>query len=89
MEDASQRYLLTCVLLDGRIRGVHKSHSVGLTGEHRIAWDALERVSLTDETLDLVSLTRELTRAGKLEDVGGVAWVAGLIDGRKIAGMVN
>ncbi|MBN1287866.1 MAG: replicative DNA helicase [Anaerolineae bacterium] len=48
---------------------------------HRWIYDALLRLSARREAIDYLTAIRELEAHGKLDDVGGPAYLAGLIDG--------
>jgi hypothetical protein len=48
---------------------------------HAKCWTALAALHGRGEPLDLIALRAELERRGDLEDVGGPAYIAGLIDG--------
>ncbi|NSW80022.1 MAG: replicative DNA helicase [Chthonomonadetes bacterium] len=47
---------------------------------HRVIFDVLVTLSSRNEPADLVTVSEELQRRGKLEDVGGVAYLTTLID---------
>jgi replicative DNA helicase len=48
---------------------------------HRRIFDKMERLSERGDAIDLVTLKEELTRAGELDEVGGPAYLASLVDG--------
>lgn len=48
---------------------------------HRLVWEALVRLDAERLPIDLVTVREALERAQTLEDVGGPAYLAGLIDG--------
>jgi replicative DNA helicase len=48
---------------------------------HRRIFEKMERLSERSDAIDLVTLKEELIRAGELEEVGGPAYLASLIDG--------
>lgn len=47
---------------------------------HRIIYDAMLTLANRSEPLDLVTVSEELHRRGKLEEVGGIAYLTTLID---------
>lgn len=47
---------------------------------HRVIYDALIALSSRSEPVDLVTVSEELQRRGKLEEVGGIAYLTTLID---------
>jgi replicative DNA helicase len=47
---------------------------------HRVIYDALIALSSRSEPVDLVTLSEELQRRGKLEEVGGIAYLTTLMD---------
>jgi replicative DNA helicase len=48
---------------------------------HRRIFEKMERLSERGDAIDLVTLKEELIRAGELEEVGGPAYLATLVDG--------
>src|SRR5918995_238404 len=48
---------------------------------HRRIFEKMERLSERSDAIDLVTLKEELIRAGELEEVGGPAYLASLVDG--------
>ena len=48
---------------------------------HRRIFEKMERLAERGDAIDLVTLKEELTRAGELEEVGGRAYLASLVDG--------
>jgi replicative DNA helicase len=48
---------------------------------HRILFDKMVTLSEHGRPIDLVTLNEELARSGELEDVGGPAYIASLVDG--------
>src|SRR6186997_525822 len=48
---------------------------------HRRIFEKMERLSERGDAIDLVTLKEELSRAGDLEEVGGGAYLASLVDG--------
>ncbi len=47
---------------------------------HHVIYDALIALSGRNEPVDLVTLSEELQRRGKLEEVGGIAYLTTLMD---------
>lgn len=48
---------------------------------HRRIYDKMERLSERGDAIDLVTLKEELVRASELEEIGGAAYLASLVDG--------
>jgi replicative DNA helicase len=48
---------------------------------HRIIFDKMVNLSEHGKAIDLVTLNEELARGGQLEEVGGPAYIASLVDG--------
>src|SRR5580765_6649226 len=48
---------------------------------HRRIFDKMVRLQDKGDAIDLVTLKEELTRAGELDEVGGPAYIAALVDG--------
>lgn len=48
---------------------------------HRRIWDHLGRLSAAGSALDLLTLRESLQRSGELEECGGPAYIASLVDG--------
>jgi replicative DNA helicase len=48
---------------------------------HRRIFDKMVRLSERGDAIDLVTLKEELVRAGELDEVGGPAYIAALVDG--------
>jgi len=48
---------------------------------HRQLWEGFARVRATGETIDAVTVRADLAAAGTLDDIGGLAYVAGLTNG--------
>src|SRR6478672_9580511 len=48
---------------------------------HRRIFDKMVRLSEHGNAIDLVTLKEELSRAGELDEVGGPAYIAALVDG--------
>ncbi|MBI3962420.1 MAG: replicative DNA helicase [Deinococcus sp.] len=75
--------LLGSVLLDpeafGRIEGTIRAESFYKEGHRRI-FEAVQHLAWRREPIDLVTLTNELNRVGKLEEAGGEAYLVGLVE---------
>ena len=56
---------------------------------HRLIHEAIAGVMLTGAPLDLVTLTSELRARGTLDDAGGPAYIASLVDGVPWSGNVD
>jgi len=48
---------------------------------HRRIFEKMVKLSERNDAIDLVTLKEELTRAGELDEVGGPAYIAALVDG--------
>src|SRR6186713_2235882 len=48
---------------------------------HRRIFDKMVKLAERSDAIDLVTLKEELTRAGELDEVGGPAYIAALVDG--------
>src|SRR5262249_48922301 len=48
---------------------------------HRRIYDKMLLLSDTGRAIDLITLQEELVRAGELEQIGGMAYMASLLDG--------
>src|SRR5262249_55232929 len=48
---------------------------------HRRIFDKMVRLAERGEAIDLVTLKEELGRSGEIEEVGGPAYIAALVDG--------
>ena len=82
--DDAERSVLGAVLLDNR--QIHKAqeiltHEAFYSDRHRRVFRALEDLAETGSALDLVTLREALQRSGELEACGGLAYLAGLVDG--------
>jgi replicative DNA helicase len=80
----AERALLGSILLDNGALNV----ALGLLGKddffseaHRIAFEKMLGLSEKNRTIDLVTLSEDLSREGLLEKVGGAAYLASLVDG--------
>ncbi len=81
--DDAERSVLGAVLLDNRL--FHRTqeilgHEAFYSLRHRKIFRALETLSESGVALDLVTLKNQLSRDGDLEDVGGPAYLATLVD---------
>jgi replicative DNA helicase len=80
----AERALLGSILLDNGALNV----AVGVLGKddffsesHRVTFEKMIGLSEKNRTIDLVTLSEDLSREGLLEKVGGAAYLASLIDG--------
>ena len=48
---------------------------------HRRIWDKMVKLAERGDAIDFITLKEELARAGDLDDVGGPAYIAALVDG--------
>jgi replicative DNA helicase len=48
---------------------------------HRRIWDKMVKLAERGDAIDFITLKEELSRAGDLDDVGGPAYIAALVDG--------
>ena len=48
---------------------------------HRVVFDAMVALNERNQVIDLVTIKEELARIGRLDEVGGPAYVASLVDG--------
>ena len=74
--------VLGSILLDNSVMGILGSlgpESFYREG-HREIYRAMEKLSLRGEPIDLVTLSEELRRSGKLEAAGGMAYLVGLAE---------
>lgn len=79
----AERSVLGAVLLSNQVLNETEGLRSGdffFKGNQRI-FLAMGKLSEAGEPIDLVTLTNELERVGELEDVGGAAYVASLMDG--------
>jgi hypothetical protein len=80
----AERSVLGAILIDNDAFNVAASLLDGrafFRDAHRRTWAALTRLQRRGIALDLVALKEELERAGDLDEVGGPAYIAGLVDG--------
>ncbi len=80
----AERALLGSILLDNGALNV----ALGLLSKddffseaHRIAFEKMLGLSEKNRTIDLVTLSEDLSREGLLEKVGGAAYLASMVDG--------
>jgi replicative DNA helicase len=82
--EAAERSLLGAVLVDNdqfeRAQEI-LSHGAFYAPRHQKIFRALERLVESGTALDVVTLKAELERAGQLEEIGGPAYLAELIQG--------
>jgi replicative DNA helicase len=79
----AERAVLGGVLLDQTLIGTTGGLRPGHFGRepHRRIWAAYERLAGRGETVDLVTVTAELSARGDLGPAGGPMYLAGLVDG--------
>ena len=87
----AERALLGSILLDNSalnlaVEGVGKDDF--FSEAHRLAFDKMLAISEKNRTIDLVTLSEELTKAGLIEKAGGDAYLAALTDGVPIGNSV-
>src|SRR5713101_2042788 len=80
----AERALLGSVLLDNGALNV----ALGILSKedffseaHRVTFETMTGLSEKNRTIDLVTLSEELSREGLIEKVGGAAYLASLMDG--------
>lgn len=80
----AERAVLSCALqwpdCIGRILSQHGGERLFYIPANRVTWNALEKLHRERGEIDLITLTDELRRQGMLDQVGGPAHVAGLLD---------
>lgn len=80
----AERAVLGAILLDSTLCNqtveILKREDFFLDSHRRI-FDRMIVLSETGRAIDLITLQEELTRAGELDQVGGMAYVASLLDG--------
>lgn len=80
----AERVLLGSILLDNEAFNV-ATGSVGrddfFSDAHRVIFGKMEELSTKSRTIDLVTLSEEISKEGLLEKVGGAAYLASLTDG--------
>ncbi|HEV2380876.1 MAG TPA: DnaB-like helicase N-terminal domain-containing protein [Terriglobia bacterium] len=79
----AERALLGSILLDnGCFKALGEiDRNDFFADRHRFIFDAITRLFQHNSTVDLVTLTEDLTHTGLLEKAGGVAYIASLSDG--------
>jgi hypothetical protein len=81
----AERSVLGAILLDNgalpRARGFIRDPGDFYRDPHRRIFGAMGILAERGTATDLVTLTEELTRSGELDEVGGPAFVASLLDG--------
>jgi len=80
----AERALLGSILLDNSalnlaLEGVGKDDF--FSEAHRITFDKMIAISERNRTIDLVTLSEELSKEGQIEKAGGAAYLAALTDG--------
>jgi replicative DNA helicase len=80
----AERALLGSILLDNSalnlaLEGVGKDDF--FSEAHRITFDKMVAISEKNRTIDLVTLSEELSKEGQIEKAGGAAYLAALTDG--------
>jgi len=80
----AERALLGSILLDNSalnlaLEGVGKDDF--FSEAHRITFDKMIAISERNRTIDLVTLSEELSKEGQIEKAGGAAYLASLTDG--------
>jgi replicative DNA helicase len=80
----AERALLGSILLDNSalnlaLEGVGKDDF--FSEAHRITFDKMIAISEKNRTIDLVTLSEELSKEGQIEKAGGAAYLAALTDG--------
>lgn len=80
----AERSVIGAILIDNSVWDVAASR-IGAADffrdAHRRIWRALETLREQEKPLDLVMSKEELERTGDLEEVGGPAYIASLVDG--------
>ena len=79
-----ERALLGSILLDNGALNIALEH-IGrddfFSEAHRVTFEKMLEISEKNRTIDLVTLSEELSKEGLLEKVGGAAYLASLTDG--------
>ena len=79
-----ERALLGSILLDNGALNITLEHIVKddfFSEAHRLIFEKMVEISEKNRTIDLVTLSEELSKEGLLEKVGGAAYLAALTDG--------
>src|SRR3989442_1669574 len=80
----AERSVLGSILLDDRLYN-HAAEFLKkddfYLGSHKKLFSRMEALSGLSRPIDMITLKDELIKSGELEDVGGTAYVASLIDG--------
>lgn len=80
----AERAVLSCALqwpdCIGKILAQHGGERLFYIPANRVTWNALEKLHRERGEIDLITLTDELRRQGMLDQAGGPAHVAGLLD---------
>jgi len=80
----AERSVLGAILIDNDTFNVAAAIIVSASffrDAHRKIYERMTALSERSQPIDLVTLKEELDRAGELEDVGGPAYIASLVDG--------
>jgi len=81
----AERAVLGAVLLDAEMADVAEGAGLRAVAffrpAHRTIWEAIGTVRGSKGVPDAITLRSELERLGKLEDVGGMLYLSGLVDG--------
>lgn len=80
----AERSILGAILLDNACLDIAADHLIPgsfFHGHHQQIYQAMLAMHEDEHPIDLVTLTEELQRNGKLESVGGAAYVSQLMDG--------
>src|SRR5262245_59935787 len=80
----AERSVLGAILLHAD--AFHRATEVIDSGDffrdaHRRIFDGMANLSERGDAIDLVTLKEELARSGNIEEVGGPAYIAALVDG--------
>ncbi len=77
-EEAEQA-VIGGILLDGKLPDLPVD--CFYRGSHRVTMKAIQKLEMRQEPKDLVTVTEELKRMGKLEEAGGASYLGALVDG--------
>lgn len=80
----AEKGVIGAVLIDARLYG-RVADTIKASDfyrdAHRQIWDAISTLKANNNTVDLLTLTDDLKKRGTLDECGGPAYIAGLIDG--------
>jgi len=80
-DEAAERYILSCILRHGAAPTVMRQLHIGhLAGHHQYIYAALADLTPDGRAVDLTMLHAELVRRGRLQDIGGDAYLAQVWD---------